>query len=461
MLKIHQLFLRTYITIFAAILITLTLVTYFWAKNLYLNQIEKSLVQNIDTLSILLKDFNNIENIRNIVKDLHQELNLRITIIDEEGNVIAESDKDLIDIKNHANRPEIIQAKNVGFGKDTRNSETLKKDLLYVAKKITLNNSTYFIRMADYTNKITDNFMKLTLEIFMYITFFLIIAFLSTYFISLRIKKETDTILHFLTQLTNKKTSFPLKSTYTYEFYKITKLLNKVAMKLAKKEKQKAKQTAKLKLSNRQKDEIISAISHEFKNPIAIISGYSETILNDEQLPQAMKNKFLNKIYSNSNKMAQIIDKLRLTLKLEEGKQELLLIPCSMKKTIENCISDLKDKYKNREILLQGDDVTLNVDETLISMAISNLIENALKYSENEVIVNISKTSICIIDKGIGIEKTELENINQKFYRISNNGWNNSLGLGLFIVQSILNLHHFNLEISSEIHKGSQFCIKY
>jgi signal transduction histidine kinase len=94
-------------------------------------------------------------------------------------------------------------------------------------------------------------------------------------------------------------------------------------------------------------------------------------------------------------------------------------------------------------------------------MAISNLIENALKYSEDEVEVNISANSICIIDRGIGIEEKELENINQKFYRISNNGWNNSLGLGLFIVKSILLLHNFSLEIHSEFKKGSQFCIKY
>ena len=138
MLKIHQLFLRTYITIFAAILITLTLVTYFWAKNLYLNQIEKSLIQNIDTLSIVLKDTNHLNNIRNIVKTLHSELNLRITIIDDNGTVIAESDKDLSDINNHSNRIEIIQAKNTGFGKNTRLSETINKELLYIAKKIIL-----------------------------------------------------------------------------------------------------------------------------------------------------------------------------------------------------------------------------------------------------------------------------------------------------------------------------------
>ena len=130
MLKIHQLFFRTYISIFFAILITLSLLIYFWTKNLYLDQIEKNLIQNIDTLSIVLKDKQDIHNITNIVEELHSKLNLRITIIAEDGEVIAESDKDISKIKNHANRVEIIQARNVGLGKDTRLSDTVKKDLI-------------------------------------------------------------------------------------------------------------------------------------------------------------------------------------------------------------------------------------------------------------------------------------------------------------------------------------------
>ena len=391
MLKIHQLFLRTFILIFLGILITLSLVTYFWSKNIYITQIEKNLIQNIDTFSIVLKD---LDNINTILKDLKAQIKLRITIIDEKGNVIAESDKDKDEMENHSNREEVLQAKDFGLGKSMRFSHTINKELLYIAKKVTINKTIYFIRMADYTDKITDNFLKLTLQIFAFITFFLIIAFLSIYFISLKIKDETQSILNFLTELSHKKPTYLLKSKYTYEFYRITKLLNKVAYKLSKKEKQKAKQTAKLKLANRQKDEIISALSHEFKNPIAIITGYSETIMNDNNMPIEMKQKFLSKIHSNANKMSQIIDKLRLTLKLEEGKQELLLIPCSVKKIIDNCINDLEDKYKDREIKVEGIDVTLKVDETLISMAISNLIENALKYSENEITIIISSCGI-------------------------------------------------------------------
>lgn len=459
MLKIHQLFLRTYLTIFLAILLSLTLTTYFWAKNLYTHQIEKNLLQSIDIIELTLKDAKDLQSLSSLVKELSSKINLRISIIDEEGEVIAESHKELQNLSNHLNRIEIIEAKNIGVGKDIRVSETLAKDLLYIAKKIQLNEKTFYIRLADYVNKITDNFMKLTIEIFIYIFFFLILAFLSTYFISLKIKKETDLILKFLRDLTKKKTPIFLSSNYTFEFYKIAKLLNKVSSKLAKKEKEKAKHTAKLTISNRQKDDIISAISHEFKNPIAIISGYSQTMLEDTNLPKETKEKFLYKILTNSNKMSNIIDKLRLSLKLQEEKQELVLNAVFIKKLIENSISDLKIKYKNREIKIVGKDKLLQVDETLISMAISNLIENALKYSKDEIIIDISSKQIAIIDKGIGISKDELEKIRKKFYRVSNNDWNNSLGLGLFIVQAILKLHKFKLEIESKLNKGSKFII--
>ena len=461
MLKIHQLFLRTYLAIFVAILITVTLSTYFWAKNLYLNQVEKNLIQNIDILSVILEDTKDINSIKDIIKDLSKKLNLRISIINENGEVVAESHKNIEDIKNHSNRVEIIEARNIGLGKDTRVSETLNKDLIYIAKKVSFNEEIYYLRMADYTNKITDNFKKLTFEIFIYISFFLIIAFISTYFISIKIQRETDSILYFLKEITNKKKPIFLQSNYTFEFYKIAKLLNKVAKKLSKKDEIKAKHTAKLTLANRQKDDIISAISHEFKNPIAIISGYSQTLIEDENLSQTLKIKFLNKILSNSNKMSQIVDKLRLTLKLQDNNHKLILNKVSIKKIVENSISDLKIKYKNRDIKVLGVDKEINADEILIGIAISNLIENALKYSQEDVIIEINENSISITDKGIGISQENLENIFKKYYRATSNNWNNSLGLGLFIVKSILNVHNFKLEIDSKIGNGSTFKIYY
>ena len=458
MLKIHQLFLRTFSLIFVLMLVLLSTTTYYWSKNIYLTQIEKNLSQNIDSLSFSITS---LENIEYIVKTFKAKTSLRITIIDENGIVIADSDEDKNIMENHANRYEIVHAKYEGYGKTIRFSNTVKQELLYVAKKIVVDDNIYYIRLADYTDKIQENFTQLSYQIIALIALFTIIAFSLTYFLSVKIKNETNSILNYLIDMSNGRTHNEIYSDFTEEFNKITRLLNKVASKLVKREKQKAKQTAKLKLANRQKDEIISAISHEFKNPIAIISGYAETILNDKDLPENMKVKFLNKIYTSGNKMSHIIDKLRLTLKLEEGKQQIITSNCSVLTILEDVITDLNEKYKNREITIIGEDKILKADETLLSMVFTNLVENALKYSEDEVTIKIEENSLSIIDKGIGIEENDLKKINQKFYRVSQNGWNNSLGLGLFIVVSILKLHNFELKILSEPNEGSEFIINY
>ena len=454
----HQLFLRTFILIFLAILFIITVVTYYWSKSIYLEQVEKNLSQNIDSISVVLNDLLHIEN---SVQQLKAKTNLRITIIDQNGKVLAESDKDKDSMENHSNRYEIIHAKYEGYGKIIRYSNTVKKEMLYVAKKVVINDRIYYIRMADYLNVINENFLSLTFQVIPLFALFLLIAFFASYLISKRIQTQTDNILSFLVKLTKKEEVTYIESSYIEEFDKIARLLKKVAMRLSKKDKQKAKQTAKLKLANRQKDEIISAISHEFKNPIAIVSGYCETILNDDDLPEAMKNKFLNKIYNNSIKMSNLIDRLRLALKLDEGKEEATFKPTELKRMCEDVSHDLQESYNNREIIIQGEKLKLNVDDALMSIAISNLIENALKYSEDKVIVTVEPECIKILDEGIGISQEEVSKITKKFYRVSKNGWNNSLGLGLNIVLNILNIHKFSLDINSQLGQGSEFIIKF
>ncbi len=463
MLKIHKLFFRSFLLIFLITISIITLVVYFWAKNLYLKEIKFNLSQNINSFLVLVKK-EDLINIQTTIKELGKKLNLRVSLIDETGLVIADSEN-LELVENHLNREEIIKAKNSNsideFSSTLRFSTSLQKELLYVAKKFELNNKIYYIRMSDFTDKILHNFSNLLSEIIIYILIFILFAFLTTYILSLRIKREMDLILHFLLNLTKNRNALKLESNFTFEFYKIAKLLNKVARKLAKQDEIKAKHTAKLKLANRQKDEIISSLSHEFKNPIAIISGYSQTLLEDENIKKELQIKFLTKIYSNSIKLSHIIDKLRLSLRLQEKQQELVKAKINLYNLVENCASDLKFKYKNREINIEKNEIIIEADETLFSIAISNLIENALKYSSKEINIKIEKNSLSIIDFGVGISQDDIEKIDKKFYRASSNEWNNSLGLGLFIVQSILKLHNFKLEISSKENIGSTFKIHY
>jgi signal transduction histidine kinase len=456
LLKLHDIFLRKFLLLFTAIFITLGVIFYFWIKDIYIEQTKIDLLNNIDIISLQVKDLKNIDQ---KAKEIKKLIGLRVTIVDNDGIVIGESDKDKSEMDNHKNRQEIIESKYQKYGSVTRYSNTIKKELLYVSKKFQVDDETVYIRMARDIELINQDFFYLSLKIAMLFLVSSIVAFLISLKISKEVEFETNEILKFLDKLSNQTKSLKISSNYSVEFENITKLLTKFSFSLSKKDKQKSKYTAKLKLSNRQKDDIISAISHEFKNPIAVISGYSQTLLEDKNINSKIRDKFLHKIGSNANKLTSMIDRLRLSIRLEEGKQTSNFIKSDLSKLTSNIIEDLKISYPDREINLISDDIKLNIDETMFSIAVTNLIENALKYSLDDIIVEISDEKLSVIDSGIGIKQKDISKITDKFYRVSSNGWDNSLGVGLSLVSNILKLHTFKLDIQSVEDEGSTFSI--
>ena len=212
------------------------------------------------------------------------------------------------------------------------------------------------------------------------------------------------------------------------------------------------KENKKLQIKNSFKDDIISAISHEFKNPISIINGYIETILTSS-LPKELEEKFLNKIYKNTLRLSELIDRLYLITKLENKKLKIKKESFRLDLAIKEVVESLNE---NR-IKLNLTPVKIKGDKHLFQIVIFNLISNALKYSKDKVTVNLNNNYFEVIDNGIGIDKKNIDLIKEKFFRIAKNDWDNSLGLGLYIVEKILKLHHTNLEIESEIKKGSKF----
>ncbi len=458
MLKLHTIFLRNFLLIFLGFYLFLGILSYFLLKETFIEHSRLSLLSNIDFLSLNLKNINDIDEKVNEIKKV---LQLRITIINKDGVVIAESDKDKALLENHLTRAEIIQAKFNGYGSSVRYSDTLHKNFLYVAKKTTINGEIFYLRIARDLDKINKEFFVMGIEIGGLFIFFLIISFFVTLKINTKIEDEIVKILLFLKNLTKQKRADIIESKYSSEFYKITKLLTDVSESLSKQNKQKAKHTAKLKLSNRQKDDIISAISHEFKNPIAVISGYAQTLLDDQDINPKIREKFLVKIAASSQKMTTMIDRMRLTIRLEDGKMENKMRLIHLQVLIQNQIEDAQESYPNREIIFESEDIVKEVDETLFGIAIINLIENALKYSQDRVYVKLSHDKISVRDTGIGIAQQDIERITKKFYRVSTNGWNNSLGVGLSLVSNIVAQHNFRLNIQSIQNEGSTFEILF
>ena len=434
-------------------------ISYFWIKQLYVEQIRTDLVHDIDIIELELQKNRDFQKVADDIKRL---TSIRVTIIDKDGRVLADSDADAAKMENHKNRPEVFDATYKPYGTSVRRSHTVGKELLYVAKKIKLDGKEYFLRVAANFNVVYEHFMafmgKITVLFLLFMGGFVYII----YKISDEVRVETDRVVGFLEEMKDQRNASVISSSYSEEFARITKLLSEVSAALAKKAKKKSKYTAKLKLANRQKDEILSAVSHEFKNPISVISGYSQTLLDDMQMAPRLREKFIDKIHTSALRLSSMIDRLRLFIKLEEDSQPLKYSKASINKIVEDTVSELREAYPNREIVFHPkESVELEVDEALFGVAVKNLIENALKYSEDEVDIELDSQALRVHDRGIGIAKKDIEKITSKFYRVSQNGWDNSLGIGLSLVSHIVRVHGFKLDIESKKSEGSTFSIVF
>ncbi|QSZ42731.1 sensor histidine kinase [Sulfurimonas aquatica] len=459
MLNFHQLVLRKFLLIFSLLFIALGIVVYYWVKEFQIEQTKNALIDNIKVLSLNLP---RCENLDKLAQDIKNDLGLRLTLIDFDGNIIAESHKDKTKMGNHKYRDEVVASNDKEYAYKIRRSNTLKKDFLYVVKRYESFKTPMYIRLSLEIKGIEQDILSLGEEILVLLLLFFIVLFFVTYKISKRIEEEVQKIVNFLTSLTKKDKETYISSNFSLEFHKITSLLTKVSQILVKKEKQKSKFTQKLQISNKQKDDIISAISHEFKNPIAVINGYSQTLMDDKDINPNIRQKFLTKIYKNGIKLSELIDTLRLSSKLDSGQQEMQFKTINIYELVTETVENIQLNYPKRQVIVNGDkDITLKGDSSLFSVVITNLVENAFKYSEDEVIIEFDAQKISVIDTGIGISKKNLENITNKFYRVNENSWNNSLGLGLFIVNNILNLHNFKLEVQSIENEGSTFSVKF
>jgi len=272
-----------------------------------------------------------------------------------------------------------------------------------------------------------------------------------------RMQKELRTINKYLSNL-DKVDKIDYKARFfTQEFEDINQSLIKVLKKSKKREDIKQRYNAKLKLKNRQRADMLSAIAHEFRNPISSIMGYSQTLQDDPEIPKPLQEKFLGKIYNNGNKIESLLARLILWNKFESGETTLHTGEFDIYTLANEVKHSLEESYKERVIEISGESRKVKADRTLIEVVLKNLIENALKYSKDTVHVQITPQGISVIDKGVGIVNKELDKVTKKFYRSGTHTWDNSMGLGLSIVKTILSLHRSKLEIESIEAEGSIF----
>ena len=296
-------------------------------------------------------------------------------------------------------------------------------------------------------------------------TYFYIILFVvsqllllvSVYYGTKRVSKELKNVEHYLSENSDFNTPKTSARFFTEEFESINAKLINILRKIKKKEREKRKYTAKIKLKNRQRSDMLSAIAHEFRNPIAAIMGYSQTLTDDEEIPSGLRLKFLGKIYNNGEKIEELLSRLLLWNRFESGEQKLHMSKFDMNPLAHEIAINLEDKYKNREVIVEGVALFVKADKALMEIVLKNLVENALKYSQEVVKVELLENEVRIVDLGVGISEENIEKVTKKFFRTDEHSWENSMGLGLAIVKQILKLHDSVLKIESEEDRGSTF----
>lgn len=334
-----------------------------------------------------------------------------------------------------------------------------KQPIIYEASSVKISNKSYIIVVATNLENSYINLKNLFLKLFLIFIIFLILTYLINRTFSKIIGKEIVKINFFLDKISKKDYSFNISGSFIKEIDLIYKKLNQVKVDIIKLDKKLNQKTAKIRLKNTQLEGILSAISHEFKNPVAIIKASSDTLKNDPLMSEEFKNKFIEKIIKNSQKIVNLVDKIKLSFTQKEI--TLNINEFNLKEIVKDVKNELLEKYKDRNILISGNDTLIKADKILIKQVILNLSENALKYSNDEVILQINEHSFFVKDRGIGIEEENLNLITKRYFRVSKNNWDNSLGLGLYIVKQILKVHNFNFIIKSEFNKGSTFGFEF
>ncbi len=222
-----------------------------------------------------------------------------------------------------------------------------------------------------------------------------------------------------------------------------------------------------LELSFRHVSEFSSHVAHELKTPLAITKGEIEVALDQERDSNEYK-RVLNDCLEETNRMIRVIKDLLLLAKIdykpEIFKFEKLVINQVFEEIFEQ--SKILASEKNIEVTLDlpKSDSYIKSDKVHIRRLFLNLISNAVKYTPSKGKIDIAveiKESMAIIsikDTGEGIEKANLDKIFDKFFRVHKDDINkDSTGLGLNIAKSIVQAHHGEITVESEIDKGTTF----
>jgi len=218
------------------------------------------------------------------------------------------------------------------------------------------------------------------------------------------------------------------------------------------------------------RETFLSMLGHELQTPLSIIKGYASTLAQrDGNWDSEILHNSLQVIENESDRLVNIVNKLLLAARITTGKPVLAKEEVQLSSLAEKVIRRLQTmtNIHRFEVDCKPDMPPLLADPALMEEVLTNLIENAIKYSPDGGKITVTgesngdKIRITVADEGIGISEEDMEHIFERFQRTNRSEVKRvkGVGLGLYICKSIIEAHGGRIEVASKLDNGSQFTI--
>jgi two-component system, OmpR family, phosphate regulon sensor histidine kinase PhoR len=219
------------------------------------------------------------------------------------------------------------------------------------------------------------------------------------------------------------------------------------------------------------KSNLVANVSHEIRTPVALIRMYAETLEMGRITDESKKTKYYKTILAETVRLSQLINNMLDFSKIESRKKQYRLSPGNLGSLTLQVLDMYQHNLEQKDfavaVEIEPRLAEVNMDAEAVTQALVNLLDNAMKYSSDDKYIGIvlkeqaEHIVLSVTDHGIGIPESEFKKIFQKFYRVGDSLVHNTKGsgLGLSLVEHIMNVHNGRVELTSSIGHGSTFSL--
>ncbi len=222
-------------------------------------------------------------------------------------------------------------------------------------------------------------------------------------------------------------------------------------------------------LLEKNRREFIANVSHELRTPLTSVKGATETILEDDEMPESIRRHFLNIVINESDRMTRIVQDLLVLSRLDNRRMSWKPVKFDMYDSINQMCSALRAEAQTHSHRLIFDTqketaYPIYADKERIEQVITNIIGNAIKYTPDGGKITVAlwedanqKYNISVQDTGVGISKEDISHLFERFYRVDKSRSTDAggTGLGLSIAKDIIDAHGGKIDVESTVGEGT------